>query len=1167
MFTDIIKGAQRGLLVPAVFGQVATLHLHNHDRETELAILALVRRLAREALASGAGGLVAAFSPALWGHWRDRRIPVRREVLNGSPKLRDTGGDVLLYLKAKDADTAARLMDAVLPELERLSTLLDVVAVGKRPDGRVIGGRYLDGITNPSDPVNLAADILVDGEYRGACFGFTQKFLFDWDSIAAMAPDSEDAMIGRNPAGAMLPQGPHDGHVHRAHMLDTNGDNRKLLRQALPFGEQAGNAARENGLVFVAFCNEQPRFEAILNHLMGDMPDRPVDRLMSVVQGVAGSYWYVPAARELDVPAVDSLDATVEEAHWRVRSDNGYLFYNSQDYLHQMATGQYLPGDPPGSRLLALMGRVFSHWNDGWFYRAPFPRLPALAELIDGDQRAVLDGAVMLRKGMANRQTLAELLSAPDSALARDNGLLRIYPEELIVGIVPDFTLGRGKEVVPYLHEDERVAAWLKGELNEWSAMGHVVPHYKLLVEQGLGGVLADLHQRAAQAGLSVEQADFYQSAIWSLEGVQGYLRNWAALADAAAGTAGTPDGAANMSDVADRLRRLVTDKPASFQDGVQLIYAFHCCLHLVGELTSLGRLDQILWPLLRQAPLDEVRAQEIIDCLWLKIGENAFLNRANITDYVNYGTTAVCGLGGNFPQGGGINQWVQQITVGGYLPTDDPQPQGGVNPVTLLCLKAARRIPVNAPTLSLRVYRDMPEEILDEAAKSLLAGGAHPILYNDDRLCEALHRSGGNVSLAWSRDYAADGCYEPMLAGATEFAFNNVTPMTALEQALNQGATYGAAGPVYLRGLKQSFRSPPVEDIDSFGMLQDIFLQQLEWLVVQSYNTILGAYGNLADICPSPLLSSLIDGCADSGRDLTNGGARFHMIAPLCVGVSNTIDALFAIKKLVFDPASAITTLPELLDCLINDWGYAMIEPYQNTLMGQAELAEQAQRYREWRDIALQLPKWGSGHAEVDALGEWFMDRLVTLCVDTLRGPHPALKPALDTIAASFGPIEFVVTPGIGTFEGYVGDGLDCGASADGRRNGMPIASDLSPTPSPQDLPPAPAFRNIYQALQSWRVDAIEYGLSNASPVDMNIPENFPLEDLKRFVKAYARGETGSNLITLTCADLATYQAAAQDPERYNLVRVRMGGWTEFYAAMFPMHQEQHQRRQYFTP
>jgi hypothetical protein len=130
-----------------------------------------------------------------------------------------------------------------------------------------------------------------------------------------------------------------------------------------------------------------------------------------------------------------------------------------------------------------------------------------------------------------------------------------------------------------------------------------------------------------------------------------------------------------------------------------------------------------------------------------------------------------------------------------------------------------------------------------------------------------------------------------------------------------------------------------------------------------------------------------------------------------------------------------------------------------------------------------------------------------------------------------------------------------------------MPIASDLSPSPAPQDLAPAPAFRNIYQSLKSWQIEAIDHGLSNASPVDMNIAENFPLDDLRAFVKAYARSETGSNLITLTCADLATYQAAAGDPERYNLVRVRMGGWTEFYSAIFPMLQAQHQRRQYFTP
>ncbi|WP_211473055.1 pyruvate formate lyase family protein [Collimonas humicola] len=1180
MFIDAIKHSQYGLLTRAIFGQIATITLHDHSQATEAALLSLIRTLAQAAKASPAkAGLVAAFDPNLWGGWRDRDIPVSRTVLNNSPKLRDSGGDVLLYLKADNAVAAAQLMESVRPGLEALAAQIEILAVGKRPDGKVMGGRYLDGITNPNDPVSLAADILADGEFQGACYGFTQKFLFEWSSIGDMLPDAQDAMLGRDPAGAILPQHDHNAHIRRVHVLDSNGDNLKLLRQALPFGEHAGSAAREKGLMFVAFCNAQPRFETIIKHMMGELPERPADRLMSVVQGVAGSYWYVPNAQELNVPAA-GIDNVQEEPHWQVRSKNGYLFYNGQDYLHQMSEGKYLAGDPPSPRLLTLLGRAFSHWNDGWLKRNPFPRLPHLSQLVSAAEAPSLTSSVALRKALANHKTLAGLLSSPQSDIARNNGLLRIYPEELLVGVIPDFTLGRGKEVVPYLNQDETVAAWLKGQLNEWSAMGHVVPHYQKLVTLGLGGLIAELKRQMEATALLQqdnpgdsalkERLEFYVSAALSLEGVQEYLGNWATLAETAANAAqrsGTEENAANMREVAARLRRLRTEPPLSFLDGVQLVFSFHCCLHLVGELTSLGRLDQILWPLLERDNIAPERAQEIVDCLWLKIGENAFVNRGLVTDYVNYGTTAVCGYGGNFPQGGGINQWVQQITVGGYVANDDATPTGGVNPVTMLCLKAARRIPVNAPTLSLRVYDGIPDEIMDEAAKCLLAGGAHPILYQDDRLCKALHDSGSKVTLRWSRDYAADGCYEPMLAGATGFSFNNVTPMTALEQTLNQGACYGEAGPVYLRGLKQTFRSPPAAEITSFKMLQEIFLQQLEWITIQSYNVILGGFGNLAGICPSPLLSALIEGCAESGRDLTAGGARFNMIAPLCVGVSNTIDSLYAIQKLVFDPATALTTLPELVDCLINDWGFNMIEPYQSQLLGPADAAERGRRYQELRNAALALPKWGSGDAEVDALGAWVMEHTVRICVDVIRKPHPALQPVLDGIASTYGNAEFVITPGIGTFEGYVGDGLPCGASADGRRNGMPIASDLSPAPAPQDLPPAPAFRNIYQALKSWRVDAIEYGLSNASPVDMNIEEDFPLQQLQRFVKAYARGETGSNLITLTCADLATYQAAVNDPERYNLVRVRMGGWTEFYATMFPMHQEQHQRRQYFTP
>lgn len=159
----------------------------------------------------------------------------------------------------------------------------------------------------------------------------------------------------------------------------------------------------------------------------------------------------------------------------------------------------------------------------------------------------------------------------------------------------------------------------------------------------------------------------------------------------------------------------------------------------------------------------------------------------------------------------------------------------------------------------------------------------------------------------------------------------------------------------------------------------------------------------------------------------------------------------------------------------------------------GPADAAEHGLRFQQLRDVTLALPKWGSGNDQVNALGEWLLDHLVRICVSALdaTSPHPALQPHLDAIKQHHADdpeaFAFVVTPGIGTFEGYVGDGALCGASADGRRNGSPLASDMSPSPSPQDqTPPAPRFRNIYQTMKSAKNHAAEYGLSNATPVDM---------------------------------------------------------------------------------
>ena len=62
-------------------------------------------------------------------------------------------------------------------------------------------------------------------------------------------------------------------------------------------------------------------------------------------------------------------------------------------------------------------------------------------------------------------------------------------------------------------------------------------------------------------------------------------------------------------------------------------------------------------------------------------------------------------------------------------------------------------------------------------------------------------------------------------------------------------------------------------------------------------------------------------------------------------------------------------------------------------------------------------------------------------------------------------------------------------------------------------------------------------------------------------------QGKTGSNLVTVTCADRATQERARVEPQKFDLLRNRMGGWTNFFVSMPNEHQMQHIRRPEFGP
>lgn len=108
-------------------------------------------------------------------------------------------------------------------------------------------------------------------------------------------------------------------------------------------------------------------------------------------------------------------------------------------------------------------------------------------------------------------------------------------------------------------------------------------------------------------------------------------------------------------------------------------------------------------------------------------------------------------------------------------------------------------------------------------------------------------------------------------------------------------------------------------------------------------YGGILNSYGNPWLICPSPMLSCLLEGCVDSGADMTNGGSRymqlhksnenvsiiiviiivhrFHTLTPMYAGFANTVNSLYNVKKMVYDENN-VSTLEMLRMALINNWG-----------------------------------------------------------------------------------------------------------------------------------------------------------------------------------------------------------------------------------------------------
>lgn len=77
----------------------------------------------------------------------------------------------------------------------------------------------------------------------------------------------------------------------------------------MPYGSVKDESSKEEGLMYLHMCNTTEVFKTILSNIAGNdkesnMGEVTVDKLISAVQPLQGTFWYVPSAEELDLPTL-----------------------------------------------------------------------------------------------------------------------------------------------------------------------------------------------------------------------------------------------------------------------------------------------------------------------------------------------------------------------------------------------------------------------------------------------------------------------------------------------------------------------------------------------------------------------------------------------------------------------------------------------------------------------------------------------------------------------------------------------------------------------------------------------------------------------------------------------------------------------------------------------
>lgn len=636
----------------------------------------------------------------------------------------------------------------------------------------------------------------------------------------------------------------------------------------------------------------------------------------------------------------------------------------------------------------------------------------------------------------------------------------------------------------PCLKLDERWLAYFV-----WKSVGisHTIPDFRRLLEKGAEGIQADIDARMQHASINATERDHLLAMHIMLDGLIGYANN---LADSARRQARTERDAQRRQELlrmADACQQVPRKPARTLQEALQSLWITWIALHLENTNTglSLGRLDQYLQPYFI-ADMETLQNNDARDAYVLQAIEYVGCFYMHLTDHL----PMVPDLG-NYLFGGSSSD--QAITLGGVTPEGDD----GVNDMTYILLKVTEMLCLRDPNVNARFNPHVNSTTyLQRLCEVNFTTAATPSMHNDLAVFKSLAQHG--YPMEDIRDWAATGCVEPTLCGKHMGHTGSIlmNMVAALELALHNGRHTHLDLPDLPR---------TGERFENFDAFFEAFSTQLEYLIEQA--TTLNSHLAEAHVAlrPTPLLSSLLQGCIDNARDATEGGARYNSSGTANIGLADITDSLLIIKRLIFDENSL--SFQQLKAAL------------RNNFEGHAYLRAQAQN---------RVPLFGSGHPEGVAMANRVAQRVHQLYAartDYRGGPY---------------------TTGFWSMSQHVAYGNLSGALPSGRAKGKAFTPGLTPQPW--------ASCNFLDNLcDVARLDPENLDNNIAFNVKLTPSADDSREKTVQTMAAYVRTyfEMGGMQMQFNVVTADTLKHAMQHPEEYRNLLVRISGYNAYFVTL----------------